>query len=79
MIVTKTAKGFADRLNQCLDETGAPIQIRDRANILSKLLGIQKHQAWSLLSGQQLPSDDLLQQIAQEFEVNIDWLSGTKQ
>ncbi|OGT60644.1 MAG: hypothetical protein A3E85_02735 [Gammaproteobacteria bacterium RIFCSPHIGHO2_12_FULL_45_12] len=71
-------KQFAERLNHCLDETGAPTPIRERAAILSKMLDLPKQQAWALLEGQQFPNKDTLQQIANEFEVNTDWLSGDK-
>ena len=67
-IVAQTAKEFASKLNKCLDETGAPAQMRERSNILSKMLDIPKHQAWGLLDGQQLPEQALLHQIAEEFE-----------
>ncbi|TAK77167.1 MAG: XRE family transcriptional regulator [Gammaproteobacteria bacterium] len=73
-----SAKHFAQRLNSCLDDSGAPIQIRERAAILSKMIDISKQQAWSLLEGQQLPDPDLLQKIAEEFEVDPKWLSGEK-
>lgn len=72
------AKHFAERLNSCLDDTGAPIQTRERALILSKMLDIPKQQAWSFLEGHQLPEPDLLQRIASEFEVDPQWLSGEK-
>jgi len=76
--VPQSARNFAQRLNSCLDETGAPVQIRERAAILSKLIDIPKQQAWCLLEGQQLPDPELLQKIADEFEVDPQWLSGDK-
>lgn len=72
------AKHFAANLNKCLDDTGAPSTARERANILSKLLYISKQQAWSLLEGQQLPDPELLEKIADEFEVDANWLIGNK-
>jgi transcriptional regulator with XRE-family HTH domain len=76
--VPLTAKHFAERLNTCLDDTDAPAQVRDRALILSKMLNIPKQQAWAFLEGQQIPDSDLLQHIANEFEVDPKWLSGEK-
>lgn len=70
------AKQFAARLNRCLDESGAPSQIRERAAVLSKMLDIPKQQAWSLLQGQIIPNDDLLLKIANEFEIEPQWLCG---
>lgn len=72
-----TAKYFSERLNECLDEIGAPISMRERATILSKILGLPKQQAWALIEGQQSPSPMLLQQIASEFEVDPQWLTGS--
>ena len=77
-IVPLSPREFSKRLSQCLDDTGAPPQPRERAIILSKLLDIPKHLAWSLLEGQQLPEKDLLQKIANEFEVESQWLMGEK-
>lgn len=71
-----SAKHFAERLNQCLSETGAPQSVRERTSILNRVLDISKHQAWNLLEGQQFPDPDLLQKIAEEFEVDVRWLSG---
>lgn len=74
----RSAKHFAERLNNCLDETGAPFSPRERAAILSKMLDIPKQYAWSMLEGQQIPDEDLLQKIAKEFEVDPQWLVGEK-
>lgn len=71
-------KLFSERLNQCLDDTGAPNSLRERAAILSKLIDIPKQLAWSLLEGHQAPDPDVLQKIASEFEVDPQWLSGDK-
>ncbi|EKD70734.1 MAG: hypothetical protein ACD_46C00426G0005 [uncultured bacterium] len=71
----QSAKHFAEKLNKCLDETDAPVQIRERAAILSKMLDISKQQAWSMLDGQQMPDQNLLHRIANEFEVDYRWLS----
>jgi hypothetical protein len=76
--VQQSAKPFADRLNSCLDDTEAPVSIRERANILSKLLDIPKQQAWGLLAGQQMPDQSLLERIAAEFDVDPQWLLGNK-
>jgi hypothetical protein len=67
-------KRFIERLNKCLDEVEAPSHTRERAVILSKLIHIPKQQARSLLEGHQIPNHDILQKIANEFEVNTDWL-----
>jgi|GEM_PF-760566 len=78
IIMALCAKHFAERLNNCLDDTGAPTHVRERAVILSKLIDIPKQQAWGFLEGQQLPPMDLLQRLASEFEVDPLWLTGEK-
>ncbi|MDR3491744.1 MAG: hypothetical protein P4M12_06835 [Gammaproteobacteria bacterium] len=72
------AKDFAERLNKCLDELNMPVNSRERSVMLSKMLDIPKQQAWSLIEGQLIPNDVLLQQIADELEVETDWLQGKK-
>lgn len=71
-----SAKFFANRLNECLDGSDVPAQIRERAAILSKTLDIPRQIAWSLLEGHVMPSLEQLTQIADEFEVDAHWLSG---
>ena len=75
-IVPQSAKEFANRLNKSLDELDVPATSRERTSILSKMLQITKQQAWSLLEGHQVPDKELLQQIANELEVDTCWLVG---
>ena len=70
------AKAFAARLRSCMDDMGAPAQLRERATLLSKILDIPKHEANALLEGREFPAPELLEQIANEFEVDTKWLSG---
>lgn len=74
--MTHSAKVFAEKINKCLDESEAPAPVRERASILSKMLDIPKHQAWSMLEGHVIPEQSLLQRIAAEFEVDLKWLCG---
>lgn len=69
-------KHFTERLNNCLDDIGAPTLIKDRAVVLSKMLNIPRQQAWALLDGHQTPDPDFLTEIANEFEVDPRWLAG---
>lgn len=71
-------KLFSTRLQDCLDDTGAPTSIRERAVILSRLIDIPKQSAWSMLNGHQVPDPDVLKKLAHEFEVDPQWLSGDK-
>jgi len=77
-VVSQSAKGFADRLNKSLDDLDVPTTARERATILSKMLQIPKQQAWGLLEGHLLPDNNLLQQIANELEIESCWLVGEK-
>jgi len=76
--VPLSARDFAEKLNSCLDSIDAPASARERAAILSKMLDIPKQQAWSLVEGQLVPEKELLQKIADEFEVDLLWLSSEK-
>jgi len=69
-------KRFSERLNKELDSIGVPEATAERIEVLSKLLKVPKFKAESLLNGITNPDDALLQSIAQELEVNADWLIG---
>ena len=75
--MSQGVRDFTQRLNQCLDEMGAPHDIRERTAILSKMLDIPKFQARTILEGH-LVEDELVGRIAAEFEVDPEWLSGKK-
>lgn len=66
----QSAKLFSEKLNKYLDELGTPTGIRERANILSKMLHIPKQQAWGILEGQLYPDELLLHKISTELEVD---------
>jgi hypothetical protein len=70
------AKHFADRLNKTLDELDMPTNSKDRASTLAKMLDIPKQQAWTLIDGQAMPNNTLLERIATELEVDSNWLMG---
>lgn len=74
----KSTNVFAQRLNSCMDELGAPSHVRERAQALSKLTDIPKQKAWSLLEGHMNPDEEVLAALAQEFEVDPEWLVGSK-
>ncbi|MBI2784892.1 MAG: hypothetical protein HYX60_00715 [Legionella longbeachae] len=69
-------KRFSERLNKELDNIGAPESSTERIEVLSKLVRIPKFKAEALLNGSIKPDDALLHVLAQEFEVNADWLIG---
>ena len=69
-------KRFSERLNSELDNIGAPESSAERIEVLSKLIKIPKFKAEALLNGATNPDEKLLNILAQEFEVNADWLVG---
>lgn len=71
-----SAKEFAERIDHCLNEAGAPLPMRERAILLSKILDTSTQQAWLFLEGQQMPDRSALERLANEFEVTPQWLSG---
>lgn len=67
---------FSERLNQELDNIDFPQLIEDRIEAFSKLINIPRFQAEAILKGY-VPSDELiLQKIADELEIDRDWLLG---
>lgn len=69
-------KRFSERLNKELDSIGVPESTVERIDVLSKLLKVPKFKAESLLNGNTSPNEAIVNTIAQELEVNVDWLLG---
>lgn len=70
----QSIKQFAEQLNKSLDDLGAPANIRERANVLSKMFHIPKQQALAYLDGHLFPDADLLKKITSELEIEINHL-----
>lgn len=69
-------KKFSERLNKELDSIGVPEATAERIEIFSKLIKVPKFKAEALLSGLTKPDAILLKTLAEELEVNEDWLLG---
>lgn len=69
-------KKFSERLNRELDNIGVPEVLNERIEVLSRLIKIPKFKAEALLSGSVQPDTNLLKILAQELEVNEQWLLG---
>ena len=69
-------KLFAERLNQALDEIGAPEHLDERVDVFSKLIKVPRFKAEALLNGTFAPDASLLALLAQEFEISEAWLLG---
>lgn len=65
------AKKLAVKVNKSLDSIGVPINTRERAAILSKMLNITKPQAWGLLEGHSYPDHMVLKKLSSELEINV--------
>ena len=63
-------------MNKELDSIGVPESTPERIEILAKLIKVPKFKAESLLTGVSSPDATLLKILADEFEVNADWLLG---
>jgi hypothetical protein len=72
-------KEFSERLNQELDNMDLPQQTEERVDTFAKLIKIPRFQASIILNGQ-IPTDTfLLQKIADELEVSVEWLLGKEE
>ena len=71
-----THRLFAERLNRELDNIDVPSREDERIEAFSKMFHIPKFKAEALLHGISLPDESLLESIAQELEVNPNWLVG---
>jgi len=67
---------FSERLNKELDSIGVPEATAERIEALSKLIKVPKFKAEALLTGLTSPDEYVLSVLAQELEVNEDWLLG---
>lgn len=69
-------KVFSAWLNDELDEIGVPQSSFERIDVFAKLLKVPKFKAEGLLNGLTTPDEQLLSVIADELEVDSDWLIG---
>ncbi len=69
-------KQFSERLNKELDGIGVPVHNAERVEVFAKLIKVPRFKAEAFLNGITLPDSNLLNCIADELEVNVDWLVG---
>jgi transcriptional regulator with XRE-family HTH domain len=68
---------FKQRLQDALNEAELPEDPTERLAAFANIFNIkQRHEASLILNGKKLPDADLLDKIAQEFEVSADYLRG---
>lgn len=66
---------FSERLNHELDEIGVPERNDERIAVFAKLLKVPQFKAEAILNGHS-PETPLLELLAGELEVSVDWLLG---
>ena len=69
-------KQFSERLNKELDEIGVPQRSEERVEVFAKLIKVPRFKAEAILSGHLVLDAPLIELLAEEFEVNADWLLG---
>lgn len=69
-------KQFSERLNQELDEIGVPQRSEERIEIFAKLLKVPRFKAETILNGHAHLDKPTLEILANELEVDADWLLG---
>ena len=67
---------FSERLNKELDDIGVPECFEERVAVFSKLIKVPRFKAEALLNGSMVLDPLLLDMIANELEISVDWLSG---
>lgn len=71
------SKVFSQRFNRELATLGFPEELADKVKAVSKVFGVTRHLANSMIFGHVLPSTDQIDRIAEILEVCPHWLCGT--
>lgn len=66
---------LSERLNNELDAMGVPGLMMERVQVCSKLFKLPKFKTEAILNGMIVDAASM-QKIADELEVNVDWLMG---
>lgn len=72
-------KKLTERLNNELDVLGVPSLMTERIQVCSKLFNLPKFKAEALLNGIVTVDSSYLKKIADELDVSMDWLFGSKE
>lgn len=70
------SKVFSQRFNRELSSLGFPEDINEKVKAISKVFGVTRHLANSMIFGHTLPPHEQLDKIAEILEVCPQWLSG---
>ena len=69
-------KTFSQRFNRELLGMYLPEELNEKTKAVVKVFGVTRHLAHAMLFGQQMPSEEVLEKIAEILEVCPRWLSG---
>lgn len=72
-------KKLTERLNNELDALGVPSLMTERIQVCSKLFNLPKFKTEALLNGIITIDSSYLKKIADELDVSMDWLFGSKE
>lgn len=72
-------KKLTERLNNELDALGVPSLMAERIQVCSKLFNLPKFKTEALLNGIITVDSSYLKKIADELDVSMDWLFGSKE
>ncbi len=67
---------FSERLNKELDDIGVPQRSDERVEVFAKLIKVPRFKAEAILNGHTIIEPPLLELLAEELEVNAEWLLG---
>lgn len=70
------SKVFSQRFNRELSSLGFPEELTEKTKAVSKVFGVTRHLANSLIFGHMLPDMDQLDRICEILEVCPQWLTG---
>ncbi|MGL5743426.1 MAG: hypothetical protein ACRCXC_13305 [Legionella sp.] len=70
------SKVFSQRFNRELSTLGFPEDLTGKTKAVSKVFGVYRHLANSLIFGHMLPANEQLDKIAEILEVCPQWLGG---
>ncbi len=70
------SKVFSQRFNRELALLGFPEEVNEKTKAVSKVFGVTRHLANSMIFGHALPENAELDKIAEILEVCPDWLGG---
>jgi len=69
-------KKIAEQINKLLDRADVPENDTERVEAFSQIFDLPRFESRKIINGLTIPSQDLLESIAEEFEVSVTWITG---